>query len=68
MDSRFILDPNLASASTPPADWYTDPAMLPIEHEKVFRRTWQYAASLDLLQFPGNYAALDVSGVPVVLV
>ncbi|HSM72935.1 MAG TPA: SRPBCC family protein [Anaerolineales bacterium] len=68
MDSRFILDPNLASASTPPADWYTDPAMLALEREKVFRRTWQYAASLDLLQFPGNYAAGEVNKTPVVLV
>jgi choline monooxygenase len=67
MDTRFILDPNLASAATPPANWYTDPAMLILERRNVFRCTWQYAASLDLLRFPGNYAAVDINGIPVVL-
>jgi len=66
-DSRFLLDLKLASASTPPANWYTDPAMLTLEREKVFRRTWQYAASLDLLRLPGNFAAAEVNGIPIVL-
>jgi len=67
MDTRFTLDPQIASASTPPTSWYTDSAMLTLEREKVFRRTWQYAASLDLLTFPGNYAAVDINGIPVAL-
>jgi len=67
MDTRFTLDPQIASASTPPASWYTDPAMLTLERDKVFRRTWQYATSLDLLTFPGNYAAVDINGIPVVI-
>jgi choline monooxygenase len=67
MDRRFVPDPRIASASTPPAGWYTDPAMLAREHELVFRRTWQFAAPLELLRFPGNYAAVDVAGLPVVL-
>lgn len=66
--NTFSLDPNLATASTPPADWYTDPTMLALERQKVFRSTWQYAASLDVLRLPGNYAAVDVNGIPVVLV
>jgi len=67
MNSRFILDPEIATASTPPASWYTDPEMLTLEREKIFRRTWQYAASLDLLRLPGNYAAVDVVGMPIIL-
>ena len=67
MEPRFALDPQIATASTPPAGWYTDPAMLALEREKIFRRTWQYAAPLELLRFPGNYAAVDVVGTPVVL-
>ncbi len=67
MDSIFRLDPNLATALTPPAGWYTDPLMLRLERVAVFRATWQYAASLDLLRLPGNFAAVDVVGVPVVL-
>ena len=67
MNSRFTLDPQIATASTPPANWYTDPAMLELERKKVFPATWQYAAPLDLLKLPGNYAAVDVNGIPIVL-
>jgi choline monooxygenase len=63
----FVVDPNLARAATLPAEWYTDPSYLKLEHQKVFRRTWQYAATLEQLRFPGNYVAVDVVGVPVVL-
>ncbi len=63
----FTWNPDLARASTIPASWYTSPGMLELEREKIFRRTWQYAASLDALLFPGNYLAVDVVGVPVVL-
>src|SRR5574340_731537 len=65
--STFIPEKNLARAKTPPAEWYTDPAMLELERQRVFRGTWQYACSLDLLRLPGNYAAVDVCGTPVVL-
>ncbi|MFN8489055.1 MAG: aromatic ring-hydroxylating dioxygenase subunit alpha [Caldilineaceae bacterium] len=67
MTQPLIFDSNLASASTIPASWYTDPARLDLEKQKVFRRTWQYAASLDQLRFPGNYVAVDVVGIPIVL-
>lgn len=64
---NFTPNPDLARAQTPPAEWYTDPDMLAMEKQKVFRSTWQYAVSLDLLRLPGNYAAVDVNGIPVVL-
>jgi choline monooxygenase len=67
MQSSFRFEPNLVRATTIPASWYTDPAMLEQEKEKIFRRTWQYAASLEQLRFPGNYLAVEVVGVPVVL-
>lgn len=63
----FIFEPNLARASTIPAAWYTDPARLKLEQQQIFRCTWQYAASLEQLRFPGNYIAVDVAGLPVVL-
>jgi choline monooxygenase len=65
--SDFSFNPDLSRSSTIPADWYTDPLMLDIERERIFRRTWQFAASLDQLRFPGNYVAVDVVGVPVVV-
>jgi choline monooxygenase len=63
----FHFEPNLHTAATIPANWYTDPARLRLEREQIFQRTWQYAASLDQLRFPGNFVAVDVAGLPVVL-
>ncbi|CAN5808886.1 SRPBCC family protein [soil metagenome] len=67
MSQRFVFEPRLANAATIPASWYTDPARLEFEKKQVFRRSWQYAAALDQLRFAGNYVAVDVAGVPVVL-
>lgn len=67
MTDDFRFEPDLARAATIPASWYTDPARLPLERERIFRRTWQFAAALDQLRFPGNYVAVEVVGVPIVL-
>ncbi len=67
MSTPFIFDPNLATAATIPASWYTDPAMLEVETARIFRRTWQYATTLDTLRFPGNYVAVEIIGIPIVL-
>ncbi len=63
----FVFEPDLARAATIPASWYTDPAQLAMEKGRIFRRTWQYAASLDALRFPGNYVATEIVGIPIVL-
>jgi hypothetical protein len=63
MLTEFALDPRLTTAATPPANG---------------TRTWHagareetagpaYACSLDPLRPPGNFAAVDVAGTPVVL-
>lgn len=65
--SRFHFETDLARAATLPASWYIDPAMLELEKQKVFRHTWQYATSIDQLRFPGNYIAVDVIGIPIVI-
>jgi choline monooxygenase len=63
----FAYSPDLSRASTIPASWYTDPAMLERERRLVFGRTWQFATALEDLAVDGSYAAVDVVGVPVVL-
>ncbi len=65
--SHFVFDPNLARAATIPAAWFTDPARFELENKEIFQRTWQYAASLDQLRFPGNFVAVDVVGIPIVV-
>ena len=53
---------------TLPWDWYSDPAVLRLERERVFRRTWQYAGRADQVAEPGSYFTCDAGGVPVVVV
>lgn len=64
---NFKFQTDLAVADTIPASWYTDPNMLAREKTAIFNKTWQFAAPLDQLRFPGNYVAVDVVGTPVVV-
>jgi choline monooxygenase len=51
-----------------PASWYTDPAVLTLEYERIFRRSWQYIGRTDQVARSGDYITGDVGGVPVVVV
>lgn len=53
---------------TLPWSWYTDPAVLQLEQERIFRRFWQYAGRTDEVAEPGSFSATRVGDVPVVLV
>jgi phenylpropionate dioxygenase-like ring-hydroxylating dioxygenase large terminal subunit len=53
---------------TLPWSWYTDPTVLQLERERIFRRSWQYAGRVDEVAEPGSFAATRVGDVPVVLV
>ncbi len=53
---------------TIPWSWYTDPAVLEIERERIFRRSWQYVARQDEVAESGSFVATRVGDVPVVLV
>jgi phenylpropionate dioxygenase-like ring-hydroxylating dioxygenase large terminal subunit len=54
-------------ARTLPWSWYTDPAVLRLEHERIFRRFWQYVGRVDEVAEPGSFAATRAGDVPVVL-
>ncbi len=58
----------LADGRTLPFDWYSDPAVLRLERERIFRRTWQYAGRTDQVAEPGAFFTCDLGGVPVVVV
>lgn len=53
---------------TLPWSWYTDPAVLQLEQERILRRFWQYAGRTDEVAEPGSFSATRVGDVPVVLV
>ena len=53
---------------TLPWSWYTDPAVLQLERERIFRRSWQYVGHAGEVAEPGSFAATRVGDVPVVVV
>jgi phenylpropionate dioxygenase-like ring-hydroxylating dioxygenase large terminal subunit len=58
----------LADGRTLPFDWYSDPAVLRLERERIFRRSWQYAGRGDQVAQPGSYFTCAAGGVPIVVV
>ena len=57
-----------AAVRTLPYDWYSDPAVLRLEQERVFGRSWQYAARLDQVAEPGQLTSAWAGMLPVLLV
>ena len=58
----------IAGGRTLPFDWYSDPAVLRLERERIFRHTWQYAGRADQVAEPGAFFTCDAGGMPVVVV
>jgi choline monooxygenase len=63
----FTFEPDLAVASTLPADWYRDPAMLDRERESVFGRTWQLVGHPEQVPLPGDFFTCTVADEPIVI-
>jgi choline monooxygenase len=67
MPADYTFEPSLARASTIPARWYTDPAMLELERRAIFHRTWQAVGFAGAVAAPGSYFACEIAGEPVVV-
>lgn len=65
--SDFVPSPDLSTAQTMPSRWYTDPAFLQLEKEKVFWKTWQPVGRADMVARPGDYFTCDVVGERLVI-
>jgi choline monooxygenase len=63
--SDYRPSPDVARASTLPARWYVDPALLAAEQEAVFARTWQWAGASARLANPGDFVTCEVAGDPL---
>jgi phenylpropionate dioxygenase-like ring-hydroxylating dioxygenase large terminal subunit len=58
----------LAAGATLPASWYADPAVLRLEQEHIFARSWQYAGRADLVVEPGDYFSCFAGHIPIAVV
>jgi choline monooxygenase len=52
---------------TIPWSWYTDPTVLQLEQERIFRHAWQYVARREEIAERGSFLATQAGDVPVVL-
>jgi Rieske 2Fe-2S family protein len=62
---------SLANPSLPPAldpTLYLDPDVLRLEDERIFGRTWQFAAHVAQLSEPGRYITVNAGSQPVLVV
>src|SRR5215204_4615618 len=58
----------IADGRTLPFDWYSDPAVLRLERERIFRRSWQYAGRADQVAERASFFTCDAADVPIVVV
>src|ERR687884_1437052 len=65
--TNFSFQPDLALATTIPASWYADPAMLAVEQQRVFGATWQLAGRLDQVRAPGDFFTCASADEPLVV-
>ena len=54
-------------ADTYPWRWYSDPAVLAAERERIFRAAWHYVGHAGRLPEPSSYFACTTGGLPVVV-
>ena len=76
---RLGVNPQLECAETLASRFYTDPAVLALEKERIFLRTWQLIGTLSqpcgeasgeprTISDPETFFTCDVSGEPIVVV
>lgn len=63
----FDPDLPLERASTLPSSWYRDPAILDLEVQHIFRRTWQPVGLAHQVNEPGAYFTTELHGEPIVV-
>ncbi|HWQ00566.1 MAG TPA: aromatic ring-hydroxylating dioxygenase subunit alpha [Gaiellaceae bacterium] len=52
---------------TYPWAWYSDPAVLALERERIFRPAWHYVCDVGRLAEPSSYFGCTTGGLPVVV-
>jgi phenylpropionate dioxygenase-like ring-hydroxylating dioxygenase large terminal subunit len=67
IDNAQEIREALAGGATLPAAWYSDPAMLRLEQEAIFRRNWQYAGHVEQVAEPGDWFTTSAGTIPIVV-
>ena len=64
---EYSFDERPAYAATLPSRWYTDPAVLEREKEKIFSRAWQLVGRAEQVARPGDYFTAAIADEPVIV-
>ncbi len=67
LDDSAGLIAALARGESLPARWYTDPGVVDLEIERIFRKSWAYVGPLDELRNVGDFITGSVGEIPVVV-
>jgi choline monooxygenase len=62
------IDSDISRAWSVPSAWYTDPAVLVAERDKIFGRTWQVVGHRQQVASPGDYFTCELMGEPLLIV
>ena len=63
----FTIDPDIRVARTLPARVYSEPAIFRDQRERLFPRTWHYAAHDDVVKEPGQIHPITLLDEPLLL-
>jgi phenylpropionate dioxygenase-like ring-hydroxylating dioxygenase large terminal subunit len=67
MDDGQALRHDLDRGTSLPASWYTDPALVARERDRIFRRAWQYVGRGDQVARVGDFFTATIADVPLVV-
>lgn len=65
---KWEIAAEIGKAWSLPARYYTDPDVLGLEQERIFRRSWQVVGHREQVAKPGDYFTTEVAGEPLLLV
>lgn len=65
--SDYQYSDDLSEAGTIPSRWYTEPAFLDAEIERVFSRHWQPVGRTEMVARSGDFFTADLAGEPLVI-
>ena len=64
----LLIERDIARAWSMPAKFYTDPAILALEKEKIFVRSWQLVGHRDQVRNAGDFFTTELHGESLLLV
>ncbi len=66
-EADAALGESIERGYTLPAEWYTSQAIFDLEHDRIFRHSWQYAGMTEQISAPGDFFTYFAGRVPILV-